>query len=117
MENPMQNHRIKNASLDMDKWQEIVEAWSKSGENQKTYCQRLGVSLNTFSYARSKLLQKDKPKAQFIPLTIKSNSEEKTFSPSNIVFENPHGYKLHLSASLSLEQLAKVFNLSGWNDA
>lgn len=113
----MQNHSMKSTPLDMVKWREIVEGWDTSGENQKAYCERLGVSLNTFSYARSKLQQQSKPKTQFIPLTIKSNIEEKALPPSVIVLENPHGYKLHLSASLSLEQLTKIFKLSGWNNA
>lgn len=113
----MQNYPAKNAPLDMDKWREIIKAWSENTESQKAYCQRLGISLNTFTYARSKLLQKVKPKIQFIPLTIKNNSEEKSSPPSFIVLENPNGYKLHLSASLSLEQLDKLFKLSGWNNA
>ena len=50
----MQNYPAKNAPLDMDKWREIIGGWNKSEENQKAYCQRLGVNLNTFSYARSK---------------------------------------------------------------
>jgi len=117
MENLMQNLSAKNTPLDMGKWREIIEAWNQSGESQKNYCQRLGLSFNSFTYARSKLLQQDKPETQFIPLSVRSNSEEKTLSPSAIVLENPQGYKLHLSASLSLEQLAKLFKLSGWNDA
>ena len=113
----MQNHPAKNTPLDMDRWREIVEAWKTSGENQKAYCQRLGVSVNTFSYVRSKLMQKDKSKVHFIPLAINNVSAEKSISQSLIILENPHGYKLHLSASLSLEQLTKLFNLSGWNNA
>lgn len=113
----MQHQSAKNTPLDMVKWREIVEAWKTSGENQKAYCQRLGVSVNTFSYVRSKLMQKDKPKTQFIPLTINNSCAEKTTSQSVIVLENPCSYKLHLSASLSLDQLAKLFKIAGWNDA
>ncbi len=113
----MQTHAEKNTQLDMDRWHEIIKAWEKSGENQKAYCERLGVSLNTFSYARSKLLKQNKPKAQFIPLTIKNNSEENALTPSVMVLENTQGYKLHLSASLSVEQLTKIFKISGWNNA
>jgi hypothetical protein len=117
MENQMQNYSTKSAPLDMVKWREIIEAWNNSGESQKTYCDRLEISFNTFSYARTKLLQKDKPKMQFIPLTVKSSNEEKILHSSTFILENPHGYKLHISASLSLEQLTKLFKLSGWNDA
>ncbi len=113
----MQNRSEKITQLDMDRWREIISAWEKSGENQKAYCDRLELSLNTFSYARSKLLQQNKPKSQFIPLTIKNNSEEKTLTQSVIVLENTQGYKLHFSASLSLEQLTKLLRVSGWNNA
>jgi hypothetical protein len=113
----MQNLLAKNAPLDMEKWREIIEGWNKNEENQKSYCQRLGINLNTFTYARSKLLSQVKPKTQFIPLIIKNNNEEKINSSSMLVLENPQGYKLHLSASLSLEQLTKLFKLSGWTNA
>jgi len=113
----MQNYLTKNAPLDMDKWREIIDGWSESGESQKAYCQRLDVNWHTFSYARSKLSQQAKPKAQFMPLRVKYNEEEKESPPSTIVLENPHGFKMHVPTSLSLEQLAKLFKLSGWNDA
>lgn len=113
----MPNHSAKNSPIDMEKWRGIVEAWNTSGENQKAYCQRLGVSLNTFCYVRGKLMRQIKSKTQFVPLTIKNLSEEKAFPSSIIVLENLQGYKLHIPASLSLEQLAKLFKLTGWDDA
>ena len=116
MEKPMHNHSAKNSPIDMEKWRGIVEAWNTSGENQKAYCQRLGVSLNTFCYVRGKLMRQNKPKTQFVPLTIKNLSEEKALSPHHRIGKS-QGYKLHIPASLSLEQLAKIFKLSGWNDA
>jgi len=117
MENPMQSHTAKNPPLDMEKWRAIVEAWATSGESQKVYCQRLGISLNSFSYVRTKLMSQNKSKSQFIPLTINKCNTEKSISQSLIILENPYGYKLHLSASLSLEQLTKLFMISGWKDA
>ena len=113
----MQDHPAKNTPLDMNRWLEIIKAWNKSEETQKDYCHRLGINLNTFSYTRSKLQKQDKSKAQFVPLKIRNNSEEKQVPHAFIILENPQGYKLHLSASLSLEQLVKVFKLSGWHDA
>jgi predicted enzyme involved in methoxymalonyl-ACP biosynthesis len=88
MENLMQNHPVKNSPLDKEKWREIIEAWNKSGENQKAYCQRLGISINTFTYARGKMMLHDKPKAQFIPVTVNNNSAEKNMPQSAIVLEN-----------------------------
>jgi len=114
----MQNHAAKNFLLDMERWREIVDAWGKSGESQKNYCQRIGVSLNTFTYARGKLSQKKKEKTLFAPVTLKGNHEEKALLPSSVLtLETPQGYKLHFPAALSLEQLAKLFQLSGWRHA
>jgi hypothetical protein len=119
----MQNQPVKNTPLDMEKWREIIEGWSLSGENQKAYCQRLGLNIHTLSHARSKLLSKNKVKAKnkFIPVTLKNISEEKRTSPasslSTMVLENSRGYKLHLPASLSIDELSKLFQLSGWSHA
>ena len=68
----MQTQSIKNAPLDMDKWRDIINDWKQSGENQKSYCDRLEISLNAFSYARAKLLQKEKSKTHFVPATVHS---------------------------------------------
>lgn len=113
----MQTNSAKIIPLDMEKWREIVDCWNTSGESQKAYCQRLGISFNTFSYVRSKLILQNKPKVQFAPFTINNKEIEKATSQTAIVLENPDGYKLHISASLSLEQLTKLFKLSGWNNA
>jgi hypothetical protein len=111
----MQNHPAKNA-LDMEKWREIMDAWSKGDESQKLYCQRIGISLNTFTYARAKLSQREKKNTHFSPVMLKEVQEEKIVLPSSIIIilENPQGYKLHFPAALSLDQLAKLFQLSGW---
>lgn len=113
----MQITHTKNDPLDTNKWRKIIDAWEISGESQKTYCERLQLNINTFTYARSKLLQKSKAQTKFVPLTIKNVTDNQTFPSPVIVLENPQGYKLHLSASLSLEQLTKIFNLTGWNNA
>jgi hypothetical protein len=114
----MQNRSAKNAPLDMEKWQEIINEWQQSGGSQQAYCERLGLNFNTFAHARSKLLSTNKPKTKFIPVTIKNISEEKKVSSaSTLVLENPHGYKLHLSTSLPIEDLSKLFQLAGWNYA
>lgn len=111
----MEHLTKKNSSIDLTKWREIVNDWEQSGESQKIYCGRIGVSLNTFVYARNKLLQKPKTKTTFAPLVIKNNEEANI--ASQIVLENNRGYKLHFPVSLSAEQIAKLFKLSGWYDA
>lgn len=113
----MQNRSTKPMPLDMIKWREIINNWSASGETQKNYCDRLGISLNTFSYARSKLQQQSKSEKRFVPLTIKSNEKENALSSSIVILENNRGYTLRFPASLPQEQLVKLFNLSGWIDA
>ena len=112
----MENQLPKTTLLDMDKWRDIIEGWGRSGENQKTYCNRLGLSINTFAYVRSKLLQQEKQKNPFVRLSVK-NSVVGNISNPSITLENPRGYKLNLSADLSLDQLSRLFKLSGWSDA
>jgi hypothetical protein len=98
----------------MEKWERIVSAWDAGEEHQKAYCQRLGININTFSYVRGKLLKKDKVKSKFIPITLNRIDEAKKEAPPYIILENPRGFKLHISPTLSLEQLSKIFQLSGW---
>jgi hypothetical protein len=117
MEAVMETQFAKNTPLDMNKWGEIIANWSKSGESQKAYCERLGINLNTFTYVRSKLQKKEKPSIQFAPVIIKNNEECSSSNQPSIILENNKGYKLHFPVSLSLEQLAKLFKLSGWCDA
>lgn len=114
----MQNRSTKTTPLDMEKWQETINEWKKSGESQKAYCQRLGLNFNTFSHARSKLLSKNKAGTKFIPITVKNAIEEKRiFSASTLVLENPRGYRLHFSTALSADELRKLFQLSEWSHA
>lgn len=109
--------KSKKITLDMNEWHEIINKWSNSGESQKVYCERLGISLNTFTYVRGKLQKHTNPPIQFAPLTVKKNNEDSALMQSFMVLENTRGYKLSFPASLSLEQLVKIFDLSGWKDA
>ena len=111
----MQNQTTDNANPDME-WNEIITAWSKSGESQKAYCDRVGLNLNKFTYERSKLLGENKKKNPFVPLTVKKEIGDSS-RLSTIVLENTRGFKLHLPMNLSLDQFANIFKLSGWVDA
>jgi len=112
----MEEKSIKKL-LDMNEWREIVNNWNKNDESQKTYCDRLGISLNTFTYVRVKLQKKIKSERRFASLKVINGNEDKILEQSNIILENSRGYKLHFPTSLSLEQLVKLFKLSGWNNA
>lgn len=50
-------------------------------------------------------------------MTIKNKEEKILHASPMIMIESPNGYKLHFSASLSLDQLSKLFKLSGWDNA
>jgi hypothetical protein len=120
MEKAMQSSEIKtdllsnNPPLDMKKWREFIYGWELSQESQKNYCKRLGISFNTFSYARSKLLQKENMHTKFIPLEIKT-VDKKILDPSLSLFlENYSGLKLHISHTLPVEQLSKILKACGW---
>jgi hypothetical protein len=104
----------KNASLDMDKWRSLVKAWDATKENQKEYCQRLGINLNTFSYVRGKLIKKEKRSPKFIPIVLSQSEELKIVDRPLLTLESPRGFKLHISPALSLEQLTNIFRSAGW---
>lgn len=105
----------KPTPLDMQKWQSIISDWEQSNESQKTYCERLDISLNTFTYARSKLSQNNKIPPAFLPVTL-VNSKISS-SDESIVIENPQGFKLSVSSALSFDRLTKIFKLCGWQNA
>jgi hypothetical protein len=44
----MEKQSSKGTPIDMNKWRKIIDEWSRSGENQKAFCDRLGVSLLHF---------------------------------------------------------------------
>lgn len=104
----------KNPPLDMEKWRSIIDGWNSSQENQKDYCHRLGISFNTFSYAKGRLHPKNKIKSKFIPVTLGNLESSRSHTPNLLILENPRGFKLHISSSLSSEQLSNILKLSGW---
>ena len=95
----LQNSPLQKTSpLDMEKWRAIISDWESSKENQKRYCERLGINLNTFSYARSKLSQTKKIKPAFIPITLNQAEIQHPSAIDTIIIENPQGFKLHVSS-------------------
>lgn len=107
----------KSQAVDMDKWRVIVNEWDASKESQKGYCERLGINIHTFTYVRSKLLKNKKAKTSFMPIVIKSNKQEELNKAGMMTIENKQGLKLHVCPTLSLDQLAKIFKLCGWQHA
>src|SRR4029079_11583456 len=92
----------KNAPLDMLKWQELIKGWDATAETQVNYCKRLNLNINTFSHARSKLLQKEKAKlkTKFIPISLKQI--DSPVYPPTLVLENKKGMKLTMPVTLAV---------------
>ncbi len=107
----------KTLALNMEKWRSIITDWELSKESQKKYCERLGISLNTFTHARSKLIRDKKIKPAFIPLSLNPIEIQNSSSINTVIIENPKGFKLHVSSELSLDRLVKIFKLCGWLNA
>jgi hypothetical protein len=105
---------IKQPMLDMEKWRTIIAEWESSQETQPQYCKRLGLKLNTFSYARSKLAKNKISNNKFIPVTIIANEESSAINTDMIIIENTQGIKLHIQAGMKADRLAKIFQLCGW---
>lgn len=111
------NIATKPQALDMEKWRAIVNGWEVSKESQKSYCKHLGININTFTYARGKLSGNKKSKTSFIPVVLKNEAQQGLQKTSMITIENKQGLKLHVPSTLSLDQLAKIFQLCGWHHA
>jgi hypothetical protein len=77
----------------------------------------LGISINSFVYARSKLAQNKKTKPTFIPVKLNQPEDQKSQIADIVTIENLQGLKLHISSDLSLDHLAKIFKLCGWKNA
>jgi len=104
---------VKPLPLDMLQWQRIINDWESSNQSQKRFCSRLGISFNTFSYARSKLARAQNIKPAFIPVNV-NLSDHQPFKSENVVIENPRGFKLHISPGCSSEHMLNILKLSGW---
>ena len=104
----------KNTPIDMEKWRSIIDGCDPDKENQKKYCLRLGINLNTFTYIRGKLSKKSKKsQSNFIPVTLNRFTDQKSQTTYDLTLENSQGFKLHFSSLLSLDQLTKIFKLFG----
>jgi hypothetical protein len=106
----------KSISLDLDieKWRLIILGWESSKESQKTYCEHLGINLNTFIYVRSKLTRSKQSKVTFVPVELNQSKDQRQWHTDTVVIEHPRGLKLYVSPDLSLERLTKIFKLCGW---
>jgi len=108
---------INNAVLDMKKWRAIIADWEASNESQKKYCDRLGIKLNSFVYARQKIKGNKESLPTFIPVTISPENDKVKPQNDVIVIENSFGYKLSISAYLPEEHTTKILKLCGWLNA
>jgi len=109
----------KLKALDMKKWQDLISDWEKTKESQKSFCLRLGLNINTFTYIRGKLSSDSKKQISnnhFIPVKIKNSPLLKT-SIEQLIIENINGIKLHIPINLSKEKLILLFDLIGWQHA
>lgn len=116
----VKNKREKFPQLDKTQWQALIAEWEMSSENQKQFCDRLGLNFNTFSYARGKLLSANKnpvKNKKFIPVQTVKHEDHKINPMVSIMLENSHGIKLHIPLSMPPEQLSKLLKLAGWSHA
>ena len=115
--NQMIQHEASNplAPLDTAKWRSIIADWEKTNENQKAYCERMNINLNTFTYMRGKLLAEKKKQsgADFVAVKIKPDAKPMT-APKIMTIENHKGIKIHLPIHISEVQLKQLLQLLGW---
>lgn len=55
----MSRKRGESISVVERRWRERVEGWQRSGETQREYCRRYGLSAKSLSYWRTELQRRD----------------------------------------------------------
>lgn len=95
----------------------LINQWEDSGITKKEFCTQEGITYESFRYWSKKqkeeqasLVKESKPENtnEFIPLTIKNQSEKK--EQPEIIY--PNGVKIRLGSSvLDTEQLRPLIHL------
>ncbi len=63
----MEVARRSQVRLDESEWRELIEAWQKSGETIKAFCQARGVQRATFHRWHQRL-NEPTPREEFVPV-------------------------------------------------
>lgn len=115
MQSPQSNNfkKYNTTRVDKAKWAQIISEWQKSNESQIQFCKRLNLKLNTFVYAKNKLLKNALPK-KFIPVSIKENVMASQILSQYIILENPLGLKIHIPSTMLEEKWLQLLKLAGW---
>ena len=99
-------------------WRALSAEWESSDEPQESFCERRGISYNSFVYWRMKFIKarkhdaEDKP-SSFAPITIGSSTSCVPSSMPSIQLILPTGIRLNLFSDVDKSALQKVLETLG----
>ena len=93
-------------------WNSLSDEWKASGETQKNFCKRKGISYGQFVACRTRLLTtQGKSRKQLREVSvIKEVALPKT---AGVQLSLPNGVKLNIISGASLETISHVLNSLG----
>lgn len=94
------------------KWQEIIEAYTKSGLSQKEFCRQHQLVLSQFSYYHGliKTNKENKPEATDNFVAVKFNKNEISIC-SEIRLILPNGFQCFLPVHLDAIQIKQLISV------
>jgi predicted enzyme involved in methoxymalonyl-ACP biosynthesis len=101
----------KEKVINLEEWSKLIIAWKNGTESQRKFCARLGLNINTFTYAKRKLSAKNKQE-KFVPIVIRQETPSKLMS--NIILENAKGMKLYIPLTSISEEMINLLKMAGW---
>jgi transposase-like protein len=93
-------------------WLPLVKQWQVSKESSKSFCQRLNLNKDQFSYWRRKLISKQsKLPSKFVKLEVQPL--QPMITNSSLLVELPSKIKITVPLNIDTTQLVKILDLLG----
>lgn len=87
-------------------WVDVLSAWRKSGESQRGYCRRAGISFSSFTYWRGKL-EKESQENRLVKVGKVQSTRMPTIG--NPIIVRSGAMRVELSGEESEAVLGKLF--------
>jgi hypothetical protein len=113
--NPIKTECILSTNQAEINWSALNAEWENSQESQPIFCKRKNISLNMFTYWRSKFISQKNKKSRsvssFVPVKIKT---ENILISLPITIENKSAVKIIIPSNISASQLSEILKLVGF---
>src|ERR1700733_512958 len=111
----MQHNPLEATGVNATKatyWLPLVKQWQGSKESSTSFCQRLNLNKDQFSYWRRKLTSKQSKRiSKFVKLEVQPL--QPTVANSSLLVELPSKIKITVPLNIDVTQLDKILSLLG----